>query len=263
MASLSGFGSAVIAAVERSPLFRSAAPDTFDALIERARLRRRRPGRALTHQGVDDDHVHLVVAGRLKRYRLSIDGREIILDLPGPGDVVGLVPVLDGRSPCHGTTSLATTDLLEIPGSVVRTCFQNDPGFAVSVTRALIDTLRLREREIVQMATEDARTRLTERLLDLAESGTDEADGLVVGLSQEELASWAGISRESAAKALQNLRARSIVRTGRRRIVIDDLDALREVVEGARPTPPHEDHRSHAPTPRAMGAWSNEARLTG
>jgi CRP/FNR family cyclic AMP-dependent transcriptional regulator len=215
--------------MERSPLFRSVGHDTLDALLERARVRTLRRGTAVTRQGIEDDQLQLVVTGWLKRHRLAADGREIVLDLPSPGEVIGLIEVLDGRPPCHGATTLSTTDLLAIPGTVVRRAFQEDTAFAVAVARVLVETLRTREHELVQLTTEDARTRVAARLVDLAEAGIDETGALPVQLSQEELASWAGISRESAAKTLHDLRERSIVRTGRRRIVIDDLESLREV----------------------------------
>jgi CRP/FNR family transcriptional regulator, cyclic AMP receptor protein len=265
MASLSPLGPAVITAIERSPLFRSAGHDTLDALLDRGRLRTVGRGGRLTHQGVEDDHLYLVVSGWLKRYRLSSDGREIILDVPGQGNVVGLVQVLDGRPPCHGTTALASTDLLEVPGHAVRRRFQEDAAFAVVTTRMLVDIVRTRERELVHLSTEDARTRFMERLLDLAEAGTEDGGVLPVGLSQEELASWAGVSRESAARTLHELRDRSILRTGRRRIVIDDLESLREVIGGAGPltAPLSADVRQRARTPSHLDHRPGQRRSVG
>ena len=45
-------------------------------------------------------------------------------------------------------------------------------------------------------------------------------------LSQEELAGWAGASREAVVKALRKLRARGWIETGRREIRVLDLPAL-------------------------------------
>jgi hypothetical protein len=54
-------------------------------------------------------------------------------------------------------------------------------------------------------------------------------EGVTVQLpmTQEELASWAGSSREAAAKALRRLRERGLIRTGRMTITVPDLEALR------------------------------------
>lgn len=252
VASLAGVGASVVRAIEGSPLLGKLSPETLDGLLDRARVRTLRRGATATHQGIEEDHLHLVVTGYLKRHRLAGDGREIVIGLPGPGDVIGLVEVLDGRAPCHSATALVTTDLLSMPGSAVRSAFTSDPSFAVAVARLLVDSLRVREREVVQMATEDARTRVADRLLDLAEAGTDESGALPVQLSQEELASWAGISRESAAKTLHDLRERDIVRTGRRRIIIDDLESLRELAS---------TRRRQRPSDGAGSAWEDTIEL--
>ena len=64
---------------------------------------------------------------------------------------------------------------------------------------------------------------LTERL------GEQTADGIGVELplSQEQLASWCGASREATVKALGTLRMRGCIATGRRSVLIRDIDALR------------------------------------
>ena len=61
--------------------------------------------------------------------------------------------------------------------------------------------------------------------------GEPAADGIAITLpiSQEELAGWAGASREAAAKALQTLRELGLIRTERRRIVVLDEEGLRRV----------------------------------
>ncbi|GAA3308369.1 hypothetical protein GCM10020219_009520 [Nonomuraea dietziae] len=68
------------------------------------------------------------------------------------------------------------------------------------------------------------------RLVELAERyGEQTSTGLRVALplSQDELAGWTGASREAVSKALRTLRDRGLIETGRRRVVVHDLDGLR------------------------------------
>jgi len=68
------------------------------------------------------------------------------------------------------------------------------------------------------------------RLLDLAERfGKETPEGVKVELplSQEELASWCGASRESTVKALRTLREVGALTTGRRQVTLHDVDGLR------------------------------------
>ena len=67
-------------------------------------------------------------------------------------------------------------------------------------------------------------------MIELADRFGEPDDGrieIALPLSQEELAAWAGASREAVSKALQLLRSLGIVETGRRRITVLDIDALR------------------------------------
>ena len=75
----------------------------------------------------------------------------------------------------------------------------------------------------------DVAGRLAQRLLELCERfGTERDRGIEITLplSQEELANWAGASREAVSKAFQQLRTLQIVETGRRRVTVLDFAAL-------------------------------------
>jgi CRP/FNR family cyclic AMP-dependent transcriptional regulator len=70
------------------------------------------------------------------------------------------------------------------------------------------------------------------RLIELAERFGEPADGgvlITLPISQEELASWAGASREATSKALRDLRELGCVETRRRNITVRDVDALSRV----------------------------------
>jgi CRP/FNR family cyclic AMP-dependent transcriptional regulator len=71
--------------------------------------------------------------------------------------------------------------------------------------------------------------RVARRLEELAEGGTETADGIEIdaGLSQEDLAAWTAASREAVSKALGAMRTLGWIETRRRVIVVRDRAALR------------------------------------
>jgi len=91
--------------------------------------------------------------------------------------------------------------------------------------------LRYADSQQTQFATHDVVGRVAQRLIELGERfGEPGANGsieIALPLSQEELASWTGASREAVSKALQLLRSVHIVATGRKHITVLDPDALR------------------------------------
>jgi CRP-like cAMP-binding protein len=73
-------------------------------------------------------------------------------------------------------------------------------------------------------------------LLELSERfghQTEEGISVELPLSQEQLAGWCGASRESTVKALSSLRALGCLTTGRRHVLISDLEALRRHAQGS------------------------------
>ena len=104
-----------------------------------------------------------------------------------------------------------------------------EPELASAMLCTLVAKLRDADRARIEFGAEDATTRVAGRLAELAgEYGVPDDGGIRIDLpiTQQELAEWVGASREAVAKALHTLRARGLVRTGRREIVVQDLPAL-------------------------------------
>ena len=98
------------------------------------------------------------------------------------------------------------------------------------ILRMVAGRLRYADSQQTQFATHDVVGRVAQRLVELGERfGERDGDRIEIALplSQEELASWTGSSREAVSKALQQLRSLDIIATGRRHISVLDPAALR------------------------------------
>jgi CRP-like cAMP-binding protein len=154
----------------------------------------------------------------------------VILGFRGPGELLGELSAVDQSTRSASATALEPLVALGLPGEAFRGLLDRRPA----VTRALLHVLAVRLREAdgqrLEMAAYDVPSRVARRLLELAARfGRDCADGveITLGLSQEELAGWAGCSREGVSKALATLRGLGWIDTRRRRIVVRDIAALR------------------------------------
>jgi CRP-like cAMP-binding protein len=192
-------------------------------------VRRFRRGQALFTEGDVAERVFLIDRGRVLISCTSADGREIVLGLRGPGDVIGELSALDGEVRSATALVVADVEAVVAPGSALTRALEN-----VAAARQLISILatRLRDadRKRLEFATLDTLGRVAERLLELvAGFGSAGPEGIIIELplSQEQLASWCGASRESTVKALATLRALNCISTGRHSLVIRDVDALR------------------------------------
>lgn len=194
-----------------------------------------RRGRALFVQGDRAERVFVIERGWVIITSVGAGGREIVLGLRGPGDVIGELSALDGEP--RSSTAVAVDDLEVVvvhAGALTRAL--RDPDTANELIRMLAARLRDADRKRLEFASLDTLGRVAWRLLELGERlGEQTPDGIVLELplSQEQLASWCGASREATVKALSALRTLGCVATGRRSLVIRDADALRRHARGA------------------------------
>ena len=214
--------------------------ETFlDALHEdetaelQAAGRRRTYGAGVTivHEGDDAGPVVVLLQGRAKVSTVGGAGREAIVAVRGPGDLIGELSAIDGGPRSATVTTLEPVEVLLLPGSGFAALLDRRPRIALVILQMVAGRLRDADAGQAQLGTHDVVGRVSQRVVELADRfGQAEADGrieIALPLSQEELAAWAGASREAVSKALQVLRSLRIVETGRRHITVLDGDALR------------------------------------
>ena len=205
-----------------------------EALRRDGHLVRFRRGQALFTQGDRAERVFVIERGWVIISCVAPGAREIVLGLRGPGDVIGELSSLDGEP--RSATALAVDEVAAIvaPASVLTRALR-DADIANELIRVLAVRLRDADRKRLEFASLDTLGRVAWRLLELGEQfGEEGADGIMVELplSQEQLASWCGASREATVKALAALRTLGCVTTGRRTLHILDVEALRRHAGG-------------------------------
>jgi CRP-like cAMP-binding protein len=181
----------------------------------------------------EEETAELEAAGR-RRAKVSTvggAGREAIVAVRGPGDLIGELSAIDGGPRSATVTTLEPVEVLLLPGSAFAALLDRRPRIALVILRMVAGRLRDADAGQAQLGTQDVVGRVSQRVVELADRfGDAEADGrieIALPLSQEELAAWAGASREAVSKALQVLRSLRIVETGRRHITVLEIDALR------------------------------------
>jgi CRP/FNR family cyclic AMP-dependent transcriptional regulator len=214
----------------------SGQPDGFltseewRALEAAGRPRRYRPRQRLFREGEPGDHVIAILTGRVKVSVQTRSGREILLAVKEPGDLVGELSAIDGRPRSATAVALEPVDALVVTAPAFVDFIEGHPRIAVRLLRALAAQIRDADRRSVDRDTGDITCRVARRLVDLAERlGEHRGSGIEVTLvvGQDDLAAWVGATREATSRALGRLRAEGWLTTGRRRIVLTDLPALR------------------------------------
>lgn len=185
----------------------------------------------LMFQGDVDDRTMILLAGRVKIARVEQDGRELMLDIRDPGDLLGELAFIDGGPRVATVTALETVRALVTPAQALRRHLETTPRVAVVLLEIVAHRLRESSISRSQFAVADTMGRLAARILELADrygEPSEEGMWLTSPLSQEDLASWTGASRAGVAESLRVMRQLGWVQTERRNILVRDADALRE-----------------------------------
>lgn len=193
--------------------------------------RRRFPrGTTLINEGDRSERMIIIVSGRTKVSYFTADGREVLLAIRGPGDLLGELAALDGEPFSATVTALEDVDALMMTVDQFRTVLAQEPDVALCLFKTMSRRQRDADRKRVEFAAYDSVGRVASRLVELAETfGEETLDGLriTLPLTQEELAGWTGSSREAVAKALQSLRNKDLIETHRRGVTVRDVEGLR------------------------------------
>jgi CRP/FNR family cyclic AMP-dependent transcriptional regulator len=204
--------------------------DEWRTLEAAGRPRRYRARQRLFREGEPGDHVIALLAGRVKVSVQTRSGREILLAVKEPGDLVGELSAIDGRPRSATAIALEPVDALVVTAPAFVEFIEGHPRIAVRLLRTLAAQIRAADRRSVDRDTGDITCRVARRLVDLAERvGEHRGSGVEVTLvlGQDDLAAWVGATREATSRALGRLRAEGWLTTGRQRIVLTDVPALR------------------------------------
>lgn len=199
-------------------------------LRSRAITRRFRRGATLMSQGEAPGRVLVIEDGRAKITAITEDGRELVLAFSGPGDLLGELSALGGSARVATIRALEPLSALAISSGDFESFLDAHPRVALVILRVVIARLRVADQQQVEFAAYQTVTRVARRLLELAGRYGEQAGGdairITLPISQEELAGWAGASREAITKALHDLRAVGLIETRRRHIIVLDPQQL-------------------------------------
>lgn len=192
-------------------------------------------GTTMCVEGDPATHLYILQAGWVKVLSVTRDGQELLVALRGQGDLIGEVA---GEATGYRIATVQT-------GSMVRSLIighdrfssflDSHPGADRAYRRVITQRWNEAATMLINRAATSGAQRLAALLIDLAMRYGVPADDEVeieMPLSQDELASLAGCSRATVARALTNWRRRGVIRTGHRHNTITNMEALRKIAAG-------------------------------
>jgi CRP-like cAMP-binding protein len=217
------------AVITSAPIFVDMSEAETDAIIESMRPTDLTRGEVLFHEGESGDRLYVIANGKIKLGRRAPDGRENLLAVLGPGEMLGELSLFDPGPRTATATSVADSVVYELGHKALVDWITAHPPVATQLLSALAARLRRTNEALGDLVFSDVPGRVAKALLDLSKRfGQPQGDGIRVAhdLTQEELAQLVGASRETVNKALADFTQRGWVKREGRAIVLLDIPRL-------------------------------------
>jgi CRP-like cAMP-binding protein len=220
----------VIAVDEPASFLQRLGPAAGGQLLALGRDRGHPASSILFFEGDEAHDVLVVRSGALKVAR-TVDGREVVLDVLGPGDLLGELSAVDGRPRSATASALTPTEVTCIPVGAFLEFLASHPRAGLQLLRCVTGRLRDASRRQVEYGALDGLGRVCRRLVEMLDRyGVPAAggDGVVIAapLTQGDIAAWAGLSREAVVRALHSLRTLGWVAATPGPLTVLDIDAV-------------------------------------
>jgi len=187
-------------------------------------------GDILFREGDQGDRLYVIGEGKIKLGLTSLDGRENLLAILGPGEMFGELSLFDPGARTATATAVADTQLIALGHDDLHAFLLGRPAVAANLLAALARRLRRTNGALADLVFTDVPGRVAKALLDLSlRFGRPAEDGVLVAhdLTQEELAQLVGASRETVNKALADFATRGWIKLEARAVVLTDVERLR------------------------------------
>jgi CRP-like cAMP-binding protein len=207
----------------------------LDAVVRAGRAVMHRPGETVLREGGPSTSVVFVTSGTVKLVKSAPSGRDVVLELRGPGEVMGDLGAIDGEPRSASAVALDRVDLVVLAASTFLDLTRSRPGVAQAMIATLVRRLREASGRQLELGSTDVVGRVCARLAQLCTShGQPSDDGVLLdrAISQQELADWCGSSRDSVVRALGELRQQGWIATGRQRVLVVEPELVKGRAEG-------------------------------
>ena len=223
------------AVLQDTALLGTLSREELQALATRTVRKLYSAGELLFSEGEPCSGLYIIAKGKVRIFKTSVNGREQVLAVNGPGDSVAELPVFDGGAYPASVIAVEDTEIAFISRRDFHAYCVEHPEVALRVLSVVGKRLRQLVGIIEELSFTTVRQRLIALLIRLAGTegkNTERGIELLLPASHQELANQLGTVRELISRNLTRLEAEGLVDVDARQIVVKDPKGLRAQLEG-------------------------------
>ncbi|MBZ5610516.1 MAG: Crp/Fnr family transcriptional regulator [Acidobacteriia bacterium] len=209
----------------------SLAAAVRNELINQEGVTRFSPNRrfaTIYSEGSPADTLFFVETGLVKIYKRGDDNKEIILQIVAPGELFGEQAIAGEQSRTVAAEVLLEGIIFTIPRDLFLRVCEKHPDLWREFSGFLAARKRQLEKKIELLCLRDVEYRILYYMAELARTFGARSNGneYSIPLSQGELASLIGATRETTSTTLNSLARRGVIRLGRRQLIVPSIDGV-------------------------------------
>jgi CRP-like cAMP-binding protein len=192
-----------------------------------------RPRQVLFSEGTPAESLYLVCHGAVKLYHSDRFGRDHILEVAGPGALLGELSLAGGDAMSVSAEAVTEAQIACLPRERLAAFIRLHPETGVRFLAALSRELMVARHKVRELALKSAESRLAGLLLQLADAEGPARPGRQLHLryTRRELAEMVGVSTETAIRLLAELKRKGVITGDRRELTISDVARLTRIAE--------------------------------
>ncbi len=179
-------------------------------------------------EGQHPNKLYYIETGKIKVYKTSDGGKELITSLLSPGDFFGHIPLIENAVYEEFAETLEESSIRVIPRKEFEHLLTHNQEVALKVIKLLANNISEKEQQLVALAYHSLRKRVADALLTLKKKYAKESDGehFSISISREDLANIAGTATESLIRTLSDFKSEKLIEIKEGKIVILDEKKL-------------------------------------
>lgn len=190
-----------------------------------------RPRQVIFGEGTPAAALYMVCHGAVKLYHSDRFGRDHILEVAGPGALLGELSFDADDVLSVSAEAITESQVSCLPRERLAAYIERHPETGIRFLAALSRELAVARRKAGDLALKDAQSRLAGLLLQFARANGGSATGrqLHLRFTRRELAEMIGVSTETAIRLLAALRRKGAIAANRRDVVLADVERLKQI----------------------------------
>jgi CRP/FNR family cyclic AMP-dependent transcriptional regulator len=209
-------------------IFQDLSEDEIEEIDRATTMSTCRRGRIFYMPEDTSEVLFLLKEGRVQLYRISPDGKKLVIATIGPGTIFGEMALI-GQG-MHNTFAEATEEcvLCVMSREDVERLLVTKPKVALRIFEALGTRLKETEARLEEIAFKGIPARLASLLLQLAD---EQGGDTITGMTHQDMGEQIGTYRETTTQTLNTFKAEGLIDIGRKRITLLDREGLERIGE--------------------------------